>query len=97
MCEEGYAPGVAFSCSSCSDGRSLIATAVALSLVAVALVVAIILDLTAVVAVAASPTSRNGCGAGYRRLKAAIPFQSLKIVVVSWQIITQVSMLGSIP
>lgn len=66
------------------------ATAIVLILVAVIVVVAIILDLTAVVA-PASPTNRGRCGAGYRRLKAMIPFQSLKIVVVSWQIITQAS------
>lgn len=94
VCEEGYAPGLSYGCNSCSDGVSLMVTAVVLIAVAVVVVVIIGLDLTAVGGAAGSATSRRGLDAKFRRLKAFIPFHSLKIAVVSWQIITQVSWSG---
>lgn len=54
----------------------------------VIVVVAILVNLTSV---AAEPARKNGCAAGFQRLTAGVRFQSLKIAVVSWQIITQVS------
>ena len=90
VCQEGYAPGLSFSCNSCSDSSGVMALAIVLIIIIVSFVVAVLFDLT-VVGTAASPPSGHGCGARLTRLKAKFPFQSLKIAVVSWQIITQAS------
>lgn len=88
-CEEGYAPGLLFSCSSCSNGNHGAKVVVAaILLVLTILVVAILIDLTDV---RATPARKNRCTTGFRRLKDNFPFQSLKIAVLSWSIITQAS------
>lgn len=89
VCEEGYAPGLSYGCNSCSSGGTLMATAVVFIFIAVVVLVAILLDLMAVGAAAPLTGRRNGLDAKFRRLKDFIPFHSLKIAVVSWQIITQ--------
>lgn len=91
VCEEGYAPGLSFSCSSCSDegNRALrVFVAAVIVVLVVAVGIAVLVDLTTV---RAKPGRKDCCAAGFRRLQGSIRFQSLKIAVVTWQIITQVT------
>eukprot|EP00903_Cladosiphon_okamuranus_P014374 g13345.t1 len=85
VCETGYSPSLAHTCTRCSSSRrhGLVAAAGIVALVAVVAVVAIFKFL-----LSAEDEERNaGCFHG--RVVRAIPVQALKIIVVVWQILTQ--------
>eukprot|EP00752_Nemacystus_decipiens_P001402 g1387.t1 len=88
VCEEGYAPGRSFTCNRCSDEGSSIAIAVVVVVVIAMVVVGILLYVTGVAAPSCS-TSHLGWREKLDRLKDHFPSQSTKILVVSWQIISQ--------
>lgn len=74
-------------CSKCSNSVGGIILAVVLSLVALAVAVAVVVYVMSGEA-RSEETGVIGCLARY------IPLQSIKIVVVVWQILTQVRMAG---
>lgn len=82
LCSEGYVETLAFRCSKCSDGK------VAVSIVIVAFVILVALAFVwQMVSIAKKDTTR-GIVASLGRV---LPLQSIKIIVVVWQIVTQVS------
>lgn len=71
VCEEGYAPGLSFSCSSCSDegNRALrVFVAAVIVVLVVAVGIAVLVDLTTV---RAKPERKDCCPAGFRGSRAA--------------------------
>ena len=87
MCESGYSPSLAHTCTRCSSSRrqGLLAATVIAALVALAVVVAIFKFLLSTKVV-----EEENVGWFHRRVLRAVPVQALKIVVVVWQILTQV-------
>ena len=84
ICSEGYTAQFGFVCNKCSSSTAGIVLAAFLAVVA-ALIVA--------VAVVSYATSGEGNGKGQglvERVARYIPLQSVKIVIVVWQILTQV-------
>lgn len=83
VCSDGYAASLGFSCTRCSDGKRRVAVAVVLGVFALTGAVAAIIYLVS------SP--RKGRGESLvDAWKKYVPFQSVKIVIVAWQILTQV-------
>ena len=94
VCEKDYAPGFQYSCRSCKglDKWSAMGTAVALIIVVLIGVIFVLVDLVRVVD---SSTIERGKlerrALLFRdRLVKALPLTAIKIIVVTWQIITQV-------
>ncbi|CAM9812920.1 unnamed protein product, partial [Ectocarpus sp. 6 AP-2014] len=85
VCETGYAPSLAHTCTRCSSSRregSIAATVIA-ALVSVFTIVTIFQYML-------STQHEEGIvGCFYRRILKAVPLQALKIIVVVWQILTQ--------
>lgn len=84
MCSSGYTGGLSFTCSKCSSSAGGVVLAAFLAVVA--LVVAV-----AVVVYVMSGKAGAGRGGMVDRVGRYIPLQSVKIVIVAWQILTQVS------
>ena len=83
ICSEGYTAQLGFTCRDCSDSAGGIAIA---SFIVVATVFGVIVVVSYVV-------SGEVGDKGHRfavQLKRYIPLQSVKIVIVAWQILTQV-------
>ncbi|CAN0299763.1 unnamed protein product, partial [Pylaiella littoralis] len=91
VCAEGYTRGVGYTCSKCDAGRRDWTIGVALVLAAVAVVVAAlgVRCLGASVERAARWTIRT-------RFERSTASQGLKIVIVSWQIVSQFSAVASV-
>lgn len=86
MCSEGYSERLGFSCSRCAENSAGgIAVAVFLSAAIVVLAVAVVSYGTS-----GKAGGDAGRGTAVERLTRYIPLQSVKIVIVAWQIITQV-------
>lgn len=83
MCSEGYADSLSYTCKSCSDGT---ATAMAFVASPVAVILGLVFVAYMVTKERDAQRSRQ-----YHRLKQLLPLQSLKIVIVVWQILTEVS------
>lgn len=83
MCSANYAGGLGFTCTECSGSTDGIAVAAALSVVAA-------LVLVVVIAYLFSDKSRSGTSGIVDPISKNVPLQSLKIIIVAWQIITQV-------
>lgn len=83
VCSKGYGAPLAYTCRRCSD--------VNVTLVAVALAIVL---LAVVAAVWRMVFYQQGTAAGgiIGRLEAVLPLQSLKIIIVAWQIVIQVSL-----
>lgn len=83
VCSEGYAESLSYTCTDCSDRKATVVAFVALPVA----VIAGLAFLTFMVSKEgdAPPVRR------YHRLKQLLPLQSLKIVIVVWQILTEVS------
>lgn len=85
-CSNGYTAQLGFTCSNCSE-NSAGGIAVAVVLAVVALFVA-----AAVVSYVMSGEAGLGAGRGViERLTRHLPLQFVKLVIVAWQILTQVS------
>ena len=85
---DGYARGLGYLCTECSDERrgALIAAVV---VIVVLVVVAVMMGVHSFASDTRRATSQPcGCGGRFRRMAV---HQSLKIMVVSWQIVTQAS------
>ena len=98
-CDEGYGSGFQYSCNSCQGSHKWAGIGEAVGVSAVAIVV-VALDVVYLVGVVDRPISERG-GMWERRilnfrdgLVRAIPLTAIKIVLVSWQIITQVKSIG---
>eukprot|EP00903_Cladosiphon_okamuranus_P007092 g6891.t2 len=93
VCEEGYGSGYQYRCSSCvgRDKRSAVATAAAVLVMAVIFIGLVITDLVRVMDEEAS----NAISCNKRvfscrdRIVKAVPLTAIKIILVSWQIVTQ--------
>lgn len=85
ICSEGYTEQLSFTCSKCSDkSAGSIAIAVVLAVLGFCVVIA-------VVSYATSGEAGMDTGHGViERVARFIPLQSIKIVIVAWQILTQV-------
>lgn len=83
ICSDGYAESLSYTCGSCSDRKARLVAMVALS-ITVMLGVAFLGYMVS--------KERNARPGGrFHRLKRLLPLQSLKIVIVVWQILTEVS------
>lgn len=83
VCSNGYTADLSLTCSKCSDSTGGIVLAAVLTAVALAVVG------TVVSHVMSGEVRPEGAGT-VGRLRRYIPLQSLKIVIVAWQILTQV-------
>ena len=84
VCSENYAPNLSFTCRKCFDRRVGVATAVVLAVLVLAVGLVVILYLVS--------AEEGGAGRGIvNRVMKRIPMQSVKIIIVVWQILTQVS------
>lgn len=84
-----------YTCSKCSDKESFVVVAVIILIVATFCAVVVILYLVSKVNESSTSKGRGGVvQARLRRLAHNLPFQALKITIVSWQILTQVGASG---
>jgi len=75
---------MSFTCQKCSDRKVAIATAVVVAVLTLAVGLAIILYLVS--------AEKGDAGRGIvNRMMKRIPMHSVKIIIVVWQILTQVS------
>eukprot|EP00752_Nemacystus_decipiens_P013054 g11547.t1 len=89
ICSEGHTAHLGFVCSKCSSSAAGVVLAVVLAIVA--LIVA--------AAVVSYATTGEGDGRGQglvERVARYIPLQSVKIVIVAWQILTQFTALAGV-
>ena len=86
-CEPDYSPSLSHTCTRCSSSRrqGLMAATVIAALVLACAVVAIVQYL-----ISTQQLEERDAGCFRRRILAASPVQALKIIVVVWQILTQV-------
>ena len=90
ICNETYVSGMNFSCQKCSD------RAISITTVAILVVLATAIGLTTV----SYLVSAEGVGGGRGIVKAImrrVPMQSVKIVIVVWQVLTQVREAAATP
>eukprot|EP00903_Cladosiphon_okamuranus_P006562 g6410.t1 len=92
VCETGYSPSLANTCTRCSSSRrrGLLAATVIAAVVAVLAVAAIFKFLLS------TEVEEEKIGWFHSRVLRAVPVQALKIVVVVWQILTQFADAASI-
>ena len=84
VCSKDYSPVLRRTCSKCSDSKVGIVLAIVLGTLGTALGVIVALHLLS--------EEKEGTGRGIvDRIMRIIPFHTLKIVVVAWQILTQVN------
>lgn len=97
VCAAGYSPGYSRTCKSCmgDSKKSALAIAAVIGALALAVVVALVARLVSVVEVGppqqqGSKKWRRTCSAWQARVRQTVPLTAVKIVVVVWQIVTQV-------
>ena len=83
ICSDGYAEGFGFACDACPDKERVIVLAAVLA-------VFFLFGAAAVASYTMSIPLEGGCRGTIERLTRFIPLQSVKIVVVALQIVTQV-------
>ena len=84
VCSKDYSPGLGRTCTKCSDSKVGIVLAIVLGALGTAVGVIVTLHVLS--------EEKEGTGRGIvDRIKRIIPFHTLKIVVVAWQILTQVN------
>lgn len=96
VCIDGYARGMGHTCSKCTS-RHRTAGATIAAVVVMVLIAAVALRLRSSASFCTEanterPASSRGLHRAWPRFRMARPFQALKIVFVSWQIITQVGL-----
>lgn len=98
MCDKGYAPGFAKSCSDCAGDEKNIALGFFITVTVLASVVVgfVIVDLVRVLDDSRVVSDRHDtlCWALVATLTDAAPLTGVKILVVVWQMVTQVSIEG---
>lgn len=95
VCARYYAPGFAYSCRSCVGDERALAIGVFSAFLVVAVMVVALVIAHLVRKIDHSGGSKSalqtmGCWSFIRRVADAIPITAVKIVVVVWQIVTQV-------
>lgn len=92
VCLPGYTQGMGYSCLGCSEGSeaTLLVVGVIVALIAGLLFVEAFNFLTFVTDGKSRPAHRNGFDKLGSKIQEAIPLQRVKIVIVMWQIITEV-------
>ena len=84
ICSEGYTTNMGFPCRKCLDTTSGVALAVVIT-------IAVVLAVAVLTSYLISGVKVQGRGGGkIECLTRYIPLQSVKIVIVTWQILTQV-------
>lgn len=83
VCSDGYAESLSYTCSSCSNRKARVVAMVALPITA-------LLGVVFVGYMVSKERDAQPVG-HFHRLKRLLPLQSLKIVIVVWQILTEVS------
>ncbi|CAM9683309.1 unnamed protein product, partial [Choristocarpus tenellus] len=89
VCDDGFAPGLSYSCSECDDSRKSLALGI--GIFSLALIVLVVSGGIRFLITASSLRLKNLHGGLSHRIKRMISFQGLKILVVTWQIVTQFS------
>ena len=83
VCNNNFVKGPGFACTKCSENVWGILAAVVCSILAVVMTV---------LAVKYVISANMGVGRGFfSRMLRRVPLQSVKIIIVAWQILTQVS------
>lgn len=83
ICSKNYASNIGFTCRECSERTMSITAVVVLGVLASVFGLSIILYLTSV--------EMAGCGEGIVDfVTRLIPLTSIKIIIITWQILTQV-------
>ena len=99
VCTEGFSPGYAHTCKSCLGDSKRRALAVISAIALLALVAATFLVAKLVSVVETGPPSgedkeqshwQRRCSLWQARMRKTVPLTAVKIVVVVWQIVTQV-------
>ncbi|CAM9468153.1 unnamed protein product [Ectocarpus sp. 6 AP-2014] len=91
ICSDGYTEQLSFACSKCSENSAGgIAVAVVLALLILFLAVAVVSYVTS------GEVGMGRKGGIVERVTRYIPLQSLKIVIVSWQILTQFTSVANV-
>eukprot|EP00904_Undaria_pinnatifida_P004259 jgi/Undpi1/13834/HiC_scaffold_9.g03485.m1 len=91
ICSDGYTAQLGFSCNECSENNS---RGIA---VAVVLVVAVVITAVSMISYVMSGEAGLGAGQGVIDcLTRYIPLQSVKIVIVAWQILTQFASVANV-
>lgn len=91
VCDEGYAPGMAYSCHQCSKGRTSLALALAAIVSLAVLAVLVVIGRKLMFGTAMTPhDARLATSSWCQRIRQAIPYQAVKILIMVWQIVTQV-------
>lgn len=85
VCSDGYAESLSYTCSSCSNRKASVVAMVALPITVVFGIVFL------GYMVSKESDARPRPVGHFHRLKRLLPLQSLKIVIVVWQILTEVS------
>ncbi|CAM9601541.1 unnamed protein product, partial [Ectocarpus fasciculatus] len=89
VCSHGFSAQFGFTCRECSDSAGGIVLAVALAVVGIFAAVVVVSYVTS--------GKRNGRGQGIvERVARYIPLQSVKIVVVAWQVVTQFTVVANV-
>ena len=84
VCSKDYSPGLGRTCTKCSDSKVGVVLAIVLGALGTAVGVIVTLHVLS--------EEKEGTGRGIvDRITRIIPFHTLKIVVVAWQILTQVN------
>ena len=83
ICSDGYTEGLGFTCNKCSNTSA----GVALMVVVFAVIIVVIVFLVLYLISGELELTRRGF---VKRLLRYIPLQSIKIIIVAWQILTQV-------
>lgn len=98
VCTENYSPGYSHTCKSCMGGNRTRALAVITAIAMVALVAVTFLVANLVSVVDTGPPDeakaqsrwQQRCSLWQARMRKTVPLTAVKIVVVVWQIVTQV-------
>ena len=91
VCEDDYAAALLYTCSKCSGADGVVVAILALALASVVFAAVVVHLLSAPVNPALIDARPTMIRTKLREVMQAIPSQALKTIVVSWQILTQVS------
>ena len=84
ICNDGYSESLGFTCNMCSDSTTGIVFA---TVFALALFLAVLLAVSYLLSTELERGTKRAC---VERLMRYIPVQSIKVVIVAWQIVIQV-------
>ncbi|CAN0377394.1 unnamed protein product, partial [Ascophyllum nodosum] len=90
ICSKGYSPNLGFTCNKCPNSIGGIVVGV---LIALVLLVAVILAISYLLS---TEMERGTKRTGVHRLVQNIPLQSVKVVIVAWQIVIQFASVANV-